>query len=64
MSKTNKEKKVGRPKKYDARTIPFNVKLNDNELKKLVYLMENYDMSAAEVFRFTLRTVYEDEINS
>ena len=55
-----KVKKMGRPRKNNARTIQFGVKLNGKERDKLVELMENLDMSPSEVFRYALNKCYEE----
>ena len=52
-------KKRGRPCKNDARNIHFGVKLNREEVSKLVDLMEEYEMTVSEVFRMCLNHYYE-----
>ena len=52
-------KKRGRPHKDDARNITFSVKVNRKELDRLIYLMEEYDLTVSEVFRICLNEHYE-----
>ena len=53
-------KRRGRPKKNDAKRAKFSVRLSDSELKMLVFLMEELNLTAAEVFRHALKWDYED----
>lgn len=55
------KRKVGRPQKYNARDIHFNIKLNAKERDMLVDLMEDLNMSAPEVFRYILHTYYDEQ---
>lgn len=56
-------KKRGRPRKNEAHTIAITTKLSDDEIDKLVYIMEEFDMTMSEALRFSLNRAYTELIN-
>lgn len=52
-------RKRGRPKKNDARKIACSAKISNREQDRLIFLMEELNMSSSEVLRYALNECYE-----
>lgn len=61
MNNLDEKKKRGRPHKATARRLVCSIRMDENELSKLEYVVQKTGMSRSDVVNKAVRTLYNLE---